>query len=73
MDFASTFIQIFSLGLFLVSPLIFLLSKLLSIPIALIGLVFTGIIVSIAVQATTIAFMKHADIQQIEKYIEKLD
>mgnify|MGYP000630960902 CR=1 FL=1 len=49
------------------------LSRFLAVMIAFVGLVFTGIMVSIAVASTTYAFEKHTDIKQIKEVLEAID
>lgn len=46
-------------------------SKALSVLIALVGLMFTGIIISVTLYATSIAVEKHLDERVIEKMKEK--
>lgn len=48
------------------------LSKLLSVLIAFLGIIFTGIIVALAINAATIAFKEHNDIQEIKNNIEQV-
>ncbi len=48
-------------------------SKLLSVMIAFIGLVFTGIVVSLAVHAASTSLSKHVDIESLEAQIELVD
>ena len=47
------------------------LSKLLSILIAFVGLIFTGIIVALALNAATISFKNLNDFEEIKTNIEK--
>lgn len=49
------------------------LSRFLAVMIAFVGLVFTGIMVSIAVAATTHAFEKHVDVEQVQKVLEAIN
>jgi voltage-gated potassium channel len=46
-------------------------SKSLSVFIALVGIMFTGILVAITVNAASICFEKHNDINAIKEYIEE--
>ena len=46
-------------------------SKLLSVLIALVGLMFTGIIIAVTLNTASIAFEKHADKYVIEKMQEE--
>ena len=46
-------------------------SKVLSVVIALVGIMLTGIILAVALNTTTIAFEKHVDKSAIEKVKEK--
>ena len=48
------------------------LSKSLSIVIAFIGLIMTGIIVALALNAASFAFKEHADIAQVKSNIEMI-
>lgn len=48
-------------------------SKLLSVLIAFSGLLFTGIIVAVAVQSASVAFEKHADTHVIEQVQERFE
>ncbi len=48
------------------------LSKALSVVIALTGLVFTGIVVSIAIYAASHAFSKHVDSPEVRSTIEEI-
>jgi len=48
-------------------------SKLASVMIAFIGLIFTGIIVSLAVHAASTSLTKHADIESLKVQIEQVD
>lgn len=47
-------------------------SKVLAVLIALTGMIFTGIIVALAIHSATIAFKEHADIPEIKTSIQKL-
>lgn len=49
------------------------LSRFLAIMIAFIGLMFTGIMVSIAVASTTHSFEKHTDVKQVQKVLNSID
>ena len=42
------------------------LSKVLSVLIAIVGMMLTGLIIAITIRTATIAFEKHADVQTIE-------
>ncbi len=46
-------------------------SKSLSVFIALVGIMFTGILVAITVNATSVCFEKHNDIDALKEYIEE--
>lgn len=46
-------------------------SKTLSIIITFLGLIMTGIIVSIALHAATTAFKLHTDVEQVKSNVEK--
>ncbi len=48
-------------------------SKTLSVLIALVGLMFTGIIISITISSATIALEKHVDEQAIEEIKKKFE
>lgn len=48
------------------------LSKLLSIIIALFGLILTGIVVALAINAATVAFKEHNDLEHVITKIEKI-
>ena len=48
------------------------LSKILSIVIALIGMVFTGIMVALAIHAATTAFAGLADLTEVKQQIEHI-
>ncbi|NOZ54679.1 MAG: two pore domain potassium channel family protein [Gammaproteobacteria bacterium] len=48
-------------------------SKTLSVLIALIGMMFTGIIIAITLNTTSVAVEKHADKQVIEKMKERFE
>jgi voltage-gated potassium channel len=48
------------------------LTKILSIVIAFIGLVFTGITVALAINAATAAFSKHNDITNLKQNIQQV-
>lgn len=48
------------------------ISKALSILIALIGMIFTGIMVALAIHAATTAFSGLADVSEIKQHIEQL-
>jgi len=48
-------------------------SKILSIVIALIGMVFTGIMIAVSVNAASLALDRHVDPIVIEKIKEKLN
>ena len=48
-------------------------SKLLSVMIAFIGLIFTGIVVSLAVYAATTSIAKHDHIEAVKAQIELVD
>ena len=48
------------------------ISKLFSVMIAFIGLVFTGIMVSIAVEATSYSFQKHSNVEDIKQEFKQL-
>jgi voltage-gated potassium channel len=48
-------------------------SKLLSVMIAFIGLIFTGIVVSLAVYAASTSLSKNADVELLETQIELVD
>ena len=50
----------------------FNISKILAVFIAMTGMVFTGVIVALAIHAATIAFKEHADIAEIKTSIQKL-
>ena len=50
-----------------------IVSKVLSVVIALVGIMLTGIILAVALNTTTIAFEKHADKSAIEKIKEKFN
>lgn len=47
------------------------LSRILSVLIALVGLMFTGILIAVVLNITTVAFEKHADQRIIEKMKEE--
>ena len=47
-------------------------SKLLSVTIALIGLVLTGIIVALAINAATMAFKAHNDLEKVRSNIQQI-
>lgn len=49
------------------------LSRCLAVAIAFVGLIFTGIMVSIAVASTTHAFEKHMDMDRVQKVLEAID
>lgn len=49
------------------------LSKALSILIALIGIIFTGIMVALAIHAATTAFSSIADLNAVKAHIQELD
>ena len=49
------------------------LSKALSIIIAFVGLIFTGITVSLAVQASTFAYKQHADVGHIQEVLMTIE
>ena len=46
-------------------------SKAISIAVALVGIMFTGVIVALTVTTATEAFKKHFDIKSAQDYIEK--
>lgn len=46
-------------------------SKVLSVFIALTGIVFTGIVVAVAVQSVTYAFTEHIDLAQLKEALHK--
>jgi voltage-gated potassium channel len=48
-------------------------SKALSVAIALVGMIFTGIIIAVALNATSVAIEKHGDLQTIEYVKEKFE
>jgi voltage-gated potassium channel len=48
-------------------------SKLLSVLIAFIGLIFTGIVVSLAVYAATTSIAKHENVAAVKAQIEQVD
>lgn len=48
-------------------------SKSLSVLIAFVGLIFTGIVVAIAVTSASMAFTRHVDVGSLEKRIERID
>jgi hypothetical protein len=47
------------------------ISKVLSVLIALTGLIFTGIIVALAIQAATYAFSEHLDLALLKEVLKK--
>ena len=49
------------------------LSKILSVAIAWLGVMFTGVIVAITVAATTTAFREHINPEQLQKVQAQLD
>ncbi len=49
------------------------LSKLLSIVVAFVGLIFTGIVVAIAVNALAYTFDKHVDMDEVRALIRDLE
>ena len=49
------------------------ISKILSVIIALVGLMFTGILIAVTLNITSIAFEKHADQRVIEKLKEEFN
>ena len=49
------------------------ISKILSVIIALVGLMFTGILIAVTLNTTSIAFEKHADQRVIEKLKEEFN
>ncbi|WP_455211046.1 potassium channel family protein [Kaarinaea lacus] len=48
------------------------LSRFLSIMIAFIGLIFTGIMVALAINAATVTFSHLHDVEKVQKEIERL-
>ncbi len=49
------------------------LSKFLSIVIAFVGLIFTGIVVAIAVNSLGVAFDKHIDLNEVKALMQDLE
>lgn len=49
------------------------ISKLLSVVIAFLGLIFTGIIVSLAIHAATTAFSEHSDIEKLGMKVQQVE
>jgi voltage-gated potassium channel len=49
------------------------LSKVLSVLIAIVGMMLTGLIIAITIRTASIAFEKHADVQTIETMKQKLN
>ncbi|MGD8639746.1 MAG: potassium channel family protein [Gammaproteobacteria bacterium] len=48
------------------------LSRILSVIIALLGLILTGIVVAVALHAATLAFNKVSDIEKVKTEVEKI-
>lgn len=48
------------------------LSKVLSVIIGMLGLIMSGIVVAVALQAATVAFKEHADLEQVKAEMENL-
>lgn len=48
-------------------------SKMLSVIIAFVGIMFTGIIVAVTLNTASIAFEKHADVQVLENVKKRFD
>ena len=46
------------------------LSRLLSVVIAFLGLIFTGIMVALAINAATVAFSQHHDVEKIRQSVQ---
>ncbi len=48
-------------------------SRMLSVLIAFVGIVFTGITVAIAIEAASFAYARHEDLPKLQQKLEKLD
>lgn len=46
------------------------ISRCLSVVVAFCGIIFTGIVVAMAIKATTFAFEQHGDFAQVQQYIK---
>ena len=49
------------------------LTRTLAVAIAFTGIIFTGVVVSLAVQSTTYAYKKHHTIEDVEALLEKVE